>query len=149
MLIQESKYICFLNGVNVTNLLRVVTLPPQVYDTVLSVCTGLDELETVHVEARLNMLERLIKSSVLGLILPPMLCLLCDRKLHTLYFSETLLQVGVVANICYLFGTSSHHSVSWISGSQVHGVISLLIPLPITSSSYTSLYCTLIYKLLL
>ena len=54
----------------------------------------MDELETVHIETRLNLLERLVKSSVLGLVLPPMLCLLCDRRLHSLAFSESLLQVG-------------------------------------------------------
>ena len=65
----------------------------QVYHTVLSVCSGLDELETVQIDVRLCFVERLIKSSVLGLIIPPMLCLLCDRNLHTLNFSEQLLQV--------------------------------------------------------
>ena len=55
-------------------------------------------------ETRLNMFERLIKSSILGLILPPMLCLLCDRKLHTLAFSENLLQVGFLALDCYFRG---------------------------------------------
>ncbi|KAL5256674.1 hypothetical protein ACHWQZ_G011808 [Mnemiopsis leidyi] len=92
----------------------------KVYDTVLSVCTGLDELETVHVETRLNMFERLIKSSILGLILPPMLCLLCDRKLHSLGFSENLLQMlSDVSVVACKAATAVHDKMKLLSSDPM------------------------------